>query len=613
VVVVLPFEGAPGADPAAAAALRLRFVDALEALPDVRAIDGAALLAPGRAWRGVPAGELRERAERLGGGYFAAGTVTPRAGAVEVRVDLYSVADGRRLVQGSATAPASDAESAVGRVALQVIREVAGREGLATDSRRVLLAATSSAHALGHLVQGQRRFRDADHEAAAAEFRRAIEADSNCALAYHRLSVALVWRHDFPAALRAAEAGLARRGRVAPEWAQLLEAQRHYVRRDGAAAITLFQRTVHDSPGNADGWFGLGEALFHYGWFTGHASADAERAFGSLVQLDSAFAPVDDHVFDLALYRGDPRAAARALARLRGDDAQRPPRAAVLALKFGGPAARAAALRGLSGASRYTLSEMVAVLWLNAFDVALADTVATFLAAPGRSPDDRLRAAEYRLAAGAALGGWPERLAAWERVAADTAFDGWLAHAHFAGRDDRGRGGRMVARARALLAAGRTPDFSRPYWDEPRDAFLLLAHRAVLGGDSADVHALRRTLNATRERGDSSDPVPPAVRASLAARLALLAGDSARAIALLEDGLARIDEPFATFFPLRAMAPERMLLLELHAATRGDPAAARRWANSFTASRSPADLLFADRARRVRTRAAAQRAPAVGN
>ena len=607
-VVVLPFEGPNGGFGSAAESLQPLFMEAVEALPEVRAVNGRAFVAPGQSWRALPLADLRRRAERLGARYVATGVLSRELGRAEVSVDLYAVRDGERVVQARALADGLNAEPAVGRVALQVVRDMADREGLVGQARRVLLGSTSSAFALGHLVQGQRKFRDADFDAAASEFRRAIEADSNCALGYHRLSVTRVWQHDFSGALDVAEAGLARRTELSPEGILLLEAQRRYAKRDGAGAITYFQRSVVDRPGNVDGWFGLGEALFHLGWFSGHTSRDAEPALASVVQLDSAFAPIDDHVFDLALYRRDKAGAERALARFRSDDRQRAPREALLAMSFGNSASQSAALRQLSTANRWTLSEIVAVLSLNGFDLALADTVAGILRGPGRGADDRLRGAQYGLVGTATFGAWPARLSAWERESPDVTLDGWLASAAFAGYDVGGRLTPMLAQARAVLAGRRTLDFTQPYWDEPRDAFLLLTHHAVGGGDSAVVRGLLGVLAASRQRTNASEPVPFAAHAALSARLALLAGDSARAIGLLREGLARIDEPYATFFPLRAMAPERMLLVRLLATTQRDSASLRRWVGSFAASRSIADRLFADHVRRVGAHTLAPRA-----
>ena len=73
-----------------------------------------------------------------------------------------------------------------------------------------------------------------------------------------------------------------------------------------------------------------------------------------------------------------------------------------------------------------------------------------------------------------------------------------------------------------------------------------------------------------------------------------LAGDTTRAIRLLRDAVARIDDPFTIFYPLRAMAPQRVLLAELLVAAERDTVASRQWARSFRTSRNVADHFFAD-------------------
>ena len=60
---------------------------------------------------------------------------------------------------------------------------------------------------------------------------------------------------------------------------------------------------------------GLGESLFHYAGYSGHSPADAQAAFERTIQLDSAMAPIYDHLVDLALLAGD---STRAVTYVRG-------------------------------------------------------------------------------------------------------------------------------------------------------------------------------------------------------------------------------------------------------------------------------------------------------
>jgi hypothetical protein len=141
---------------------------------------------------------------------------------------------------------------------------------------------------------------------------------------------------------------------------------------------------------------------------------------------------------------------------------------------------------------------------------------------------------------------------------------------------------------------GVIPDFTLPAWDERQQAFQALAHEATLFGDSSEVMGLLDRMKTAKPSADRSDPTAASLRASLDARLALLAGDSAMAIAALRASLARIYHPFTWYYPLTSMAPQRRLLGELLQA-RGAAVEAKRWRDSFRNSWSVGDVLFAVR------------------
>jgi hypothetical protein len=192
-------------------------------------------------------------------------------------------------------------------------------------------------------------------------------------------------------------------------------------------------------------------------------------------------------------------------------------------------------------------------------------------------------------------------VAAWRAGAGEPRFDAWIVSASLAGHPAAGPAEPMFAHALALVDSGAAPNFSIPIWADTQQAFQALVHQAAVTGDSARVLALLRRADAAPPTRDPSDPVPSALRTSLEARLALLAGDTARAVVLLERAVQRTAEPFIVFYPLLSMAPQRMLLAELLAA-RGDAAGARRWLRSFEHSWSLGDLLFARRAASLRAR-----------
>jgi hypothetical protein len=150
----------------------------------------------------------------------------------------------------------------------------------------------------------------------------------------------------------------------------------------------------------------------------------------------------------------------------------------------------------------------------------------------------------------------------------------------------------MYAWADSLLRAGRLPDFTLPFWEEAQEGFHAIVHRAALAGDSASVADLLRRIDSAPPNADPSDPTRDTFRAALEARLALLAADTTKAIERLRLSVSRVQEPWTWYYPLTAMAPERLLLSALLDA-RGATDESARWRRSFTHSWSVGDVLFA--------------------
>ncbi len=603
-VVIIPFQRVPAAEPSGKhePAPDLLLADALQWIPGLQPIDGSQLVSAGHGSLTIPLPDLLRGARKLGGRYLLTGSSIPLAGGTRVSIELYSAVDGERIMRAVDSAPGTALNIPIGRLAIQSLNVLVRRERLDLGASRAILAGTSSATAAGQLLQAYSRFSLGDLDAAAAAIRSAINADSNCGLAYHRLSVIQTLRHDDPSALAAVDAGLARGDHLDRQSLGRLKAQRQFVLGYGASAIAAFQDAVLDDNTDIDAWYGLGEALFHFGAFAAHSPLDARAALDRVAALDSSFAPVYDHLLELALQEGDGRAAERYLRRLRVDDPWRPMRKALVTIQFGPAQERSAALSRLRTVERPALAQVVISAMHGGRDPALADTVAGFLLGADRTPDDRRRGAQYRLVAVAAQGRSIDAVSAWKAVAGDEPFDAWIVQAALAGFPTADLAKPMYDWARRQVEARRSPDFRRPYWDEVRESFDALVDRATLAGDSAEVTGLLRQIEQA-PRGSPADPGPETLRASLRARLALLAADTTRAIDLLQTAVSRIAEPWTANFPLTAMGPQRYLLAEL-LGRQGNAAQAIRWRDSFANSWAITDVLYLARMGRLERRPA---------
>lgn len=583
-IMVLPLEGrgvSSGTTGAGTGDVERLFVSSVEWLLQAPVLHGSGLL-DGEG-RGEPTVSwLVRQSRRRGADYLVTGEIVRTGGQERISVTAYPTAGETPVYQGVSGGREEPLSKAAGRLAYDLVSLLARRHGLDLGRRGEIAAATPSHVARVQLLLGQRRFWDGDLDGAAAAFRQAIEADSAAGVAYHRLSVVEHWRWNYGNALEVLRAGLGRRGEMDPRRARLLEAQRHYVLNQADSTVEAFQQVVSDLPESPDGWLGLGEALFHFGGIAGHCPLEARSAFQQLLRLDSTFAPVHYHLVELALIAGDSAAASRHLAHLRPDHPQAPSLRAAVNLHFGDDRTRARALEELARLQRRELSLLAAVFTRGAFDLPLADTIASYLQDEDtRTPDSRRRGAQYRMVAMAGQGRWEEALEAWRPEGAGHPFDRWIVQAALAGFPAETLAAPMYRWARQQLRAGRTPDFSLPPDSELRQAFRALVHRASLTGDSVEVAALLETLSAASETvRDPTEPMPAALGAALRARLRLLAADTAEAVDHLEEAAFRSSHPYAVYYPLTAMTPQRFLLLEL-ALRRGDRHPARQWFRSF--------------------------------
>jgi hypothetical protein len=583
-VAVLPAAGTGGAPEAA----RL-LSQGLAAFPFLSAVDGGTLVGDTADWRGVGLGVVARAAARRNVRFVVAPEVLHEQGGDLVAADLVDAASGERVARLIGGGVAEAIPHAAGRIALEIGAAIAAREGMWLGGAPELILATTEPRAYAAVREGQRLLWTGDYTGATGAFERAITADSSYALAYVRLSVARTWLWDYEAALRPVRDAAIRWSDAHPLIRDLAGAQRHYVHRLADSAIAGYQATVRDRPENVDGWFGLGESIFHFAGFTGASLLDARHALERVVALDSAFAPIYSHLVQIALYERDEPAARRYLAVMHTDVRARPAYAAAVVLTFGSAGARDSVLRALARADRYTVSELVSHFLHRNEDLALVDSLGALLDRQGRSPEDRARGRAYRMMAKAAAGDWNGAVAAWSAGAA-RAFDPWLIEAELAGWPVGERTAPMWEGAERDLAAGRLPAFGRSPEDDSREMFRALVHRAVRSGTVQQAQDLLGRIPSPGDLPTEADPLPRALREALQARLALLARDTTRAVRHLAESLETVAYPHVYAMPHTAMGVERRLLAEL-ALARNDSTTARRWVSSFWASWSMADAL----------------------
>src|SRR2546428_11055422 len=221
---------------------------------------------------------------------------------------------GMQQVEGSA----DSVPALVDRLTVLLLRAGLVSDSAALPSFDLARPTTTSLVALKAFLAGERFFRRAQPRQAAAEFKRAVAADSTFALAWYRLSAATGWTTSpHPPELSAFDSAALRVAGRLP----VLEA---LVLRASAAlnewrpdAITLLQGLVARYPEDAEGWYLLGDAYFHLGHFSFLPLDSMVQPLQRAIALDSSFSPAYLHLVEYAFRQGDSATARTLIDRLR--------------------------------------------------------------------------------------------------------------------------------------------------------------------------------------------------------------------------------------------------------------------------------------------------------
>ncbi|HVZ47718.1 MAG TPA: serine/threonine-protein kinase [Gemmatimonadaceae bacterium] len=541
-VIVFPLAAPEGAGLAPSAGEDVATIvgSALGGAPPLHAVDGWTALDPRQRdqIRGISVRELRDMARAQRAGYFTMGRFVTRGDSIDVALALYSVAGDSLVAERTATGGRADPWRQAVRAMNALLPALI--PNAARDIQADWLARPPAA--IASFLQGEAAFRRADPGTALDHYARALHADSSFALAAFRGAQASSWLHD-PA--RGAARGIALLDSVSgvplpPRFAAFAAGLRAYLTGDGDAAVAAFRRAVAADPEFAEAWTQLGESYTHLMPAGGRSDARADSAFRTAHALDPSAANVLFHLIEVRLRERDAAGARPLLAAYRAANAD------------------TAYLRQFDQMLRCVERGGDAGAWHN----------------DARSAPQALLNASIALAAGDD----PPRCA-WDMLTAilevDTAQSGNADNRRYfalvgrvsmllnAGRTDlataevdrfmqrwgygtslflmnRLREPALAARARAVFATDSAP--VPPLYLKPRPTTRLwmLAGVALADGRATTASAVRAFI---ARRADSTHAARDVLAArSLDGRLALAAGDTARALAAFE-ALVRVPVP----------------------------------------------------------------------
>jgi tetratricopeptide (TPR) repeat protein len=281
----------------------------LSGLPGIRTVDQNALAGFVEGACEDPAdpecGEAAAR--RFGAGRFLVGTVVPIGDEDFQLAASIRDARGGELSRVTVRADGREPLQTVDELGRGIVAELLGPEGVAEDSVIDLpaMAARTAASlpALKAYLEGESYFRSFRYHDAVAALRKAVEADSNFALAWYRLALTANKTQRFRLADAAAEQAMERMADLPYLYQRLLQGFDYLLVGKADLAEREFRNLVATHPDSPEAWFLLGETLHDYNIVRGLPRGGYE-AYARALELDPDLAPALWRYRSAALFDG---------------------------------------------------------------------------------------------------------------------------------------------------------------------------------------------------------------------------------------------------------------------------------------------------------------------
>jgi len=282
----------------------------LDGVGGYRTIDSRTVMARWRRTVGddpAPDLEMALRAAGSTGARFAlSGSVVGLGDDVRLVANIYDLATGEELAQGSAEGPSGEVLTLADDLAVETMRallQATGREGGDITAETMT---TSSLPALRSFLEGERHYRRGEFAEAVQGYELAVDADPTFAIALIRLSEAYGWLESVNSE-RMQEVGdlaMAQMDRLSPRYQFMMESW-NALNHGNASGVEVLLEAVQKYPDDPEAWFLLAETYIHIEDGSYSDSDAIVDALNRAVALDPDFAPYLIHVIEEAVIRGE--------------------------------------------------------------------------------------------------------------------------------------------------------------------------------------------------------------------------------------------------------------------------------------------------------------------
>ena len=271
---------------------------ALDGAGQISCVDPRTILADTRTGEGLDPARGQAMARRFGAERFVLGSIVSAGGRLQASATLY---DGTMAPLLRAEAKRAG-EGELFELVDDLVRElVAGLERSPAGRLNHLAAlTTTSVPALKHYLSGESALRLGRYLEAILAFQQATAVDASFALAHFRLACALAANVMIAPARESMEQAWQHRERLSERDRLLVAAHRAWLLGHTTEAEQQVSTLLSLHPEDVEGWFLLGDLLFHSNPVRGRSAGEARPAFEHALALDPGHMGALAHLIRIA-------------------------------------------------------------------------------------------------------------------------------------------------------------------------------------------------------------------------------------------------------------------------------------------------------------------------